>query len=252
GCDGKMSNLPEKPGERTGGENLTVVCAHLPDEEVGLLAGRDYRVTARVQYDYIAEAAFTDSSRWRSGNQLLEVWTEQAWQDLSPQERESWRSRKCGKVTKYGQKFVKQRTAALTTPVVPVMYTDCGISMFRGIESGEKRVPIEITAGVNVNPQSTVATLLDPDRGFRILSASTTCKQGGVKELDKLPLDKDFTKVPGAGWTVPGERVVQTFTREVTVEGEKQSIACSMTAKIQINLEARISDGKYTIPSVGS
>lgn len=225
---------------------LDGLCDDIPAEDtVGLYPGKEYRVAANIAYDYEAEAAFTESSRWKGGNQLLELWTEEAWRDLSPQERDSWKDQKCGEVTKYGQTFQKQRTAALTTPVVPVMYTECGIELFQGTEAGEPKT-VEITGGVNIDSGSRGARYLDEENGFTIRSVENTCSDEEFGYLEGLT----FTKEPGVGWTVEGGGVTSTVQRTVTVEGQRQSIGCSISMGLHINLEQSI-DSSYEVPSIG-
>ncbi|MFB6294637.1 MAG: hypothetical protein ABEI97_02665, partial [Candidatus Nanohaloarchaea archaeon] len=102
---------------------------YLGDSNI-LAPNREHDVTINVTYTYSADAAFTQSSRWKSGNQLLKVWRYDVWNELSPEERQSWRSENCQSVTRAGETFQKQRTASLTTPIVPVMYADCGGVLF--------------------------------------------------------------------------------------------------------------------------
>ncbi len=222
-----------------------------------ILQGREYSIDVYMEYKYNAEAAFTQSSRWRSGNQLLEVWTEEAWQDLPFEERQQWRSTKCGEVEKYGQTFTKQRTAALTTPVVPVMYTDCGISLFRNIVQGEES-SIDIEIGVNVNEESDAVSHLPDSEAFRITAAETTCLPGaeetsilaGERNDGRPGITTDwFGTAEGIdGWTSGGSQDTTIITRAVTVEGERQSIACRTTMNITLNVQ----DGTtYEVPQIG-
>ncbi|MCJ7478684.1 MAG: hypothetical protein MUP63_00710 [Candidatus Nanohaloarchaeota archaeon QJJ-7] len=191
---------------------------------------RNHDVNVDVSYNYSVEAAFTDSSRWSSGNNLLKVWTEPSWGELDPGERESWRKENCGTVKKQGIDFQKQRTSALTTPVVPVMYADCGGSLFTGFDElarqgDQYRKDITISAGANLNPD-----LSDRAESFRIFEAQTDCTGEGTKHLTDLEGTYD---VEG------GEAQIQPedFEREVTVEGDKKTIGCSMNMSIRVNLE---------------
>lgn len=232
------------------GGGLETVCEYLRgDDVIGsplpqvLLQDRSYDVIVEVSYDYEAEAAFTESSRWRSGNQLLEVWTEEAWQDLPFEEREAWRRTKCGEIDRYGQTFTKQRTAALTTPVVPVMYTDCGISLFRDIQQGvETTVPITVSA--NINEESEV---IDSLASFTIDGAETTCHGGtGTRDLGGLT-GRLWTDREGVGWTSgSGDTVV--IDRSVTVEGQRQTIGCRTSMNLSISM---LDQTVYDIPEIG-
>ncbi|MDY6776772.1 MAG: hypothetical protein SVQ76_01540, partial [Candidatus Nanohaloarchaea archaeon] len=211
-----------------------------------LVAGPDYeyRVGVRVSYDYSAEAAFTESSRWSSGNQLLEVWRESAWQELSLQEREAWKNRKCGTITKVGQKFERQRTAALTTPVVPVMYTYCGIQLFDNFGKDGKKGKVPITIGVTVNSEN-----LDTDKGFTVKKVTSNCFSQKMENLQGGFVGSEWVK-GDQGW-VPekGSLTLQKNRNNVKIKGERKSIACRTRMNLRINVLKWY--GRYTIPVIG-
>ncbi|MDY6774079.1 MAG: hypothetical protein SVS85_02665, partial [Candidatus Nanohaloarchaea archaeon] len=192
-------------------------------------------VRSRISYTYSAEAAFTQSSRWRSGNHLLKVWTNEAWRDRSLEFRRNWEEKNCDTVRKFGQEFEKQRTAALTTPVTPVMYTECGTTLFSRFEGGSGTVPISISA-------------LGPKGGgtverFVIKGGGTTCKKGGFREFRKdikwSELGKAQKYSPGAGWGVT-PKVVE---RKVSIQGESASISCKVNMSVRTALKPQVISG---------
>jgi hypothetical protein len=219
---------------------------------------RSYTIRTFVSYDYAAEAAFTQSSRWEGGNHLLEVMRQEVWQDMSLDERNAWRNEKCGEVNRYGQTIRKQRTAALTTPVVPVMYTDCGTQLFRlfdeeSCQGGTCQAEVPISIGATVNEEQLDAKFVE-DNGFTVQEATTDCwtgEQETVKLNKTSPDPKPFQlyegpykKEEGVGWTVNPA----TKNREVSFQGESQTIACKMNMDVGINL---VKQRTYTIAPRG-
>ncbi|MDY6769187.1 MAG: hypothetical protein SVW02_03725 [Candidatus Nanohaloarchaea archaeon] len=235
---GTGSNYPKTVEKALGGAT----------DENYLIEGTDYRVSLQYKYTYDAEAAFTKSSRWRGGNQLLKVWRHDAWQELSFEERQAWQQKNCAEVKKYGQELPsKQRTASLTTPVTPVMYADCAASLFRKFgESGSGTV--EITIGATVNRDSNVASLLKEEGGVKITRATTDC--GGSttslegKGWDNIP--QSFSKTEGVGWIIDPAQV----KRSVTIEGDRQTIGCQTDMSFRLTLQKLI-DSEYTVPVIG-
>lgn len=205
-----------------------------------LAPGRDYQIEVDVTYDYRAEAAFTQSSRWRAGNQLLELWTRDAWEQLTFQERESWESEKCGSVQKFGQEIQKQRTAALTTPIVPVMYVDCGGSLFRkfaGDSDGDGNPDAEYT----INLGATVrAQNIDPENGFTVHSITTDCPHDSTYTNDSPPQPVNRE---GTGWVYNPVEI----TRFDNIAGQRKTINCQMQMEFTVNLQAGTT---YTVPQL--
>lgn len=202
-----------------------------------IAAGNEYDIEVDASYTYSAEAAFTESSRWRSGNLLLKVWNPDAWNELSFDERQSWESQNCGTVERFNQEFTKQRTAALTTPIVPVMYADCSSTLFRliddengdGIYDGD----IEISVGASVQGDS-----VDQEFPIEITGATTTCGNDNSNDLTdgndvQKAIPDRLTHQAGAGWAVdPG-----IVTRTVEVAGESQSIGCSVEMTFRLTVD---------------
>ncbi|MDY6769329.1 MAG: hypothetical protein SVW02_04445, partial [Candidatus Nanohaloarchaea archaeon] len=213
-----------------------------------LLQGREYdAVRVNYTYTYRAEAAFTQSSRWRGGNQLLKVWRLDAWQNKSFEDRQAWQDKHCAEVTKYGQNLPsKQRTAALTTPVVPVMYTGCSASLFRLFDE-QKTNDIEIKVGASVNEESEVAKLMPEEKGFRVESWSQDCGTNPAGAELKPESGGWFHKKEGLGWIIDPV----TVTREdVTVEGERKTIGCQTEMKIRLHARKTIQQD-YRVPVIG-
>lgn len=225
----------------------------LEGEEVILMASgpnneRTYEVRVTVGYDYSAEAAFTQSSRWRSGNHLLTIYTKTAWEALSSAERDQFERERCRSVTRYGQELSKQRTVALTTPIVPVMYTDCSGTLFEKFQTGGSSGTVEISVGANVNEQQ--QRTLKEDKAFRIMEAQTDCvPDADLNESAFLPPshsdgDAFFNHQEGVGYQVDP----QIITRQVTVPGDVRTIACSVQMDFRIN---KVKTASYTIPNLG-
>lgn len=207
---------------------------------------RQYNVEIEIGYDYSAEAAFTQSSRWRSGNHLLTIYTKSAWEALSTTERDQFEQSNCNTVTRYGREITKQRTAALTTPIIPVMYTDCSATLFNRFPESGDTATVEIEVGANVNDDA-----IAEDNGFKITDAETNCGTGGVTtELEPSaflpPGDGDgwFDYQEGVGYQINPV----TVDREVTIPGEQISIGCAVTMDFRIN---KINSVSYTIPFLG-
>jgi len=225
----------------------------LEDGEVILMASgpnndRTYEVRVKVGYDYEAEAAFTQSSRWRSGNHLLSIYTKPAWEDLSPSERDQFERERCRTVMRYGQELSKQRTVALTTPIVPVMYTDCSGTLFENFQSSGEPGTVEISVGANVNDRQ--ERNLQEDKAFRIMDAQTDCVEGvDFNETEFLPPSHDdgdafFNYQDGVGYQIDP----QVISREVSVPGDVRTISCSVQMDFRIN---KVKTASYTIPNLG-
>lgn len=192
---------------------------------------RQYRVTAEVEYTYNAEAAFTQSSRWQSGNHLLKVWREDPWNELSIEEREQWRNANCNTVTVAGSQITKQTTAALTTPIIPVMYADCGgalFSRFSGGPGATAEVPIRASATVNQQVEDQIA-----DSGFKIADVSQTCDDSADISFKPESGNEFYTRHPDGGFRVPPERI----SREVTVEGDSKTVGCELSMTLRANIQ---------------
>jgi hypothetical protein len=211
-----------------------------------IAAGNQYEIEVDASYTYSAEAAFTESSRWRSGNLLLKVWNPDAWNELSFDERQSWESENCGTVERFNQEFTKQRTAALTTPIVPVMYTDCSSTLFRLIDDenddGTYDGDIEISVGASVKGDS-----VDQDHPIEINGASTTCGNDGSNDLTdsndvQKAVPEKLTHQAGAGWAVdPG-----IVTRSVEVAGESLNIGCNVEMTFRLTVDRTTT---YEVPA---
>lgn len=225
---------------------------YLEEGEAVLLASgpnneRTYEVRVRVKYDYSAEAAFTESSRWRSGNHLLTIYTKTAWEALSGGERDQFERERCRSVNRYGQQLSKQRTVALTTPIVPVMYTDCSGTLFENFETSGDPGEVEISVGANVNDGEERS--LQEDKAFRIMDAQTDCvPDSDIDESGFLPPSHDdgdafFNYQEGVGYQVDP----QVLTREITVPGDVRTVACSVQMDFRIN---KVNTESYTIPNL--
>ncbi|MCJ7450595.1 MAG: DUF3488 domain-containing protein [Candidatus Nanohaloarchaeota archaeon QJJ-9] len=205
------------------------------DEKVSenlLAPDTDYSIESVVKYDYGAEAAFTDSPRWRSGNLMLEVWKDNPWRELTPKERSRWRNTKCGIVEQYGEEIKMQRTAALTTPIIPVMYTSCTGTPYEGESTGTVDVPI--TLGAQVNQKG-----LARDKGFKINNIDTNC----VEDADLSSLEGWYSKEPGLDWRI--SPVEGTMSVELGDVQRKKSVGCSMS----MNFTARLKHStSYEVP----
>ncbi len=217
----------------------------LNDENL-IAAGNEYEIEVDASYTYSAEAAFTESSRWRSGNLLLKVWNPDAWNELSYDERQSWENQNCDTVERFNQEFTKQRTAALTTPIVPVMYTDCSSTLFRLLDDGDGdgtyEGDIEINVGATVKGDS-----VDQDYPIEINEATTTCGDSDSNDLlDSNDVQKTvpekLTHQAGAGWAVdPG-----IVTRSVEVAGESLSIGCNIEMTFRVAVDQT---STYEVPA---
>ncbi|MFB6294253.1 MAG: hypothetical protein ABEI97_00690, partial [Candidatus Nanohaloarchaea archaeon] len=193
---------------------------------------KKHDVAITVEYNYTAEAAFTKSSRWQSGNHLLKVWRQEAWDQLSPDEREQWRSSNCQEITRAGTTFRKQRTAALTTPVIPVMYADCGGALFNGFNADNDYtgdIPIQFAATINEDLKDQFAK-----KGFKITGATTDCVSGAQPLTFEGDTQEGWYKRGRDGFSVPP----QTRQREdVTVEGQRKTIGCSLSMNLSVRLK---------------
>lgn len=219
-----------------------------------LVAGQEYTARAKVEYGFSAEAAFTESSRWRSGNQLLKIWTRPAWRDLTLEERDRWRATNCHTVKKQGLTFQKQRTAALTTPVVPVMYADCAGPLFNMFgeevrQNGAYTNTITIFASAVINDK--LEDNIAP-KGFKIKSATTNCGTP-TNIMKNLPPPKAFNQLAqqtsgasasgyqGDWYPRNATKVLELdpveVKREVTIEGQRKSIGCSLSMDIRVALQ---------------
>ncbi len=200
---------------------------YLGDSNI-LAPDREHDVTITVDYKYSADAAFTQSSRWKSGNQLLKVWRYDDWNELTPEERQEWRQQNCDEVTRAGETFQKQRTASLTTPIVPVMYADCGgvlFSRFSADAGYTGDIPIQVAATVNDNVRERVS-----DKGFKIISANTNCGDGSLDGLT----GKWYNRREEGGFQVDPVTITRS---DVTVDGERMTIGCRVSMDVQVRLQ---------------
>jgi len=229
-------------------EDLPYVRSHIEEHlsENLIAPGNEYEIEVEVNYTYSAEAAFTESSRWRSGNLLLKVWNSDAWNEQSFDERQSWENQNCGTVKRFAQEFTKQRTAALTTPIVPVMYTDCSSTLFRLIDDEDDNAvydgDIEINVGATVKGHS-----VDQDHPIGIEEAVTTCGNDNTNDLTsegsvQKTVPDTITHQEGAGWAVdPG-----IVSRSVEVAGQSISIGCNVEMTFNLTVDRTTT---YEVPA---
>lgn len=236
---------PEDPNKEQGRFKLSVFSRYMK-KKIGpyvngnvLAPDREHDVTVTVSYTYSAEAAFTESSRWKSGNHLLKIWTKAAWDELSPEERRQWKTENCDPVTRDGVDIQKQRTAALTTPIVPVMYTDCGGSLFSAFEPDENppQHDVEILASATVNKEFKEQLA---KKGFKIKKASTDCS-GNVEHLAGRG-DRSADRTFKDGWYKRDNGVfsvnpVAVVRESVQVEGQRKTIGCKLNMTLRAQLK---------------
>lgn len=186
-----------------------------------------YTLTINGSYTFDAEAAFTDSSRWRTGDHTLKVWDYDAWVSRPLEFREDWTSTNCETIAFQDFEYSVQRTAALTTPIMPVMYTDCGNRLAQDAEDGG--IAIDMSATRSTNKKSEV----DVER-FQIKEAMTDCG-GSLQDLEsKWGEVGSWTTefIEAIGWDVTPYRV----NRSVAIKGESTTISCFLNMSIRIGL----------------
>ena len=238
----KSYGLVEEVGED---EESDLIPAEMWNRENNIAPDRTYTVLVDVQYDFAAEAAFTQASRWQSGNYLLQLWDPVAWDELSFEARQNWESRNCNALTRYGQEVERQRTAALTTPVVPVMYTECGNTLFRRDNYYED---LSINIGATVHDEFSDG--LKEDRGFKINEAETDCGEGaGMEDIgDDIGGEQDeegwYVHQEGVGFVVEPANVTRNID---SIAGDTMTIGCRATMDLTVNFQSQTS---YEVPNL--
>lgn len=207
------------------------------DAENGTIAAgfREYALDLNASYTFDAEAAFTDSSRWNTGDNTLKVWDYDAWVSRPDDFREEWADENCQRVAFQDFTYSVQRTGALTTPIMPVVYADCGNRLAQDHADdvdgdGVGDISIDMSATQSDNARSEVSV-----EQFTIRSAMTDCGSSLENLNGSWPevgvLQTEF--VEAIGWDVTPHRV----ERNVPIEGESTTISCFLNMSIRVGLQ---------------